>query len=518
MTDKKNDCFSARNPVTGEFLNTYYPETTENELNNAAEAAYGAFRSYRQTSPEQRAAFLEQISEDIMQQGENLIEMCMAETGLPHTRLTGERARTTGQLKMFAELIREGSWVDARIDTAIPDRKPVSKPDLRQIHIPVGVVAVFGAGNFPLAFSVAGGDTASALAAGCPVIVKAHPAHPGTSEMVGQAVLNAVKKTGMPDGVFSLIHGRENSTGLSLVTHPVVQAVGFTGSFRGGKALFDAAAKRPQPIPVYAEMGSTNPVFVLKGYPENRMVDIVSGLVASVTLGTGQFCTKPGLILLEESEHTELFLDIFTEKIRSSSVGTMLTTEIKERYLEGIASASSKQGITLPAKGTADSSFCGAPACVLQTTAACFFQYPELEEEIFGPCTLIVTCNRNEMLAIAEGLSGHLTASILCCENNHPELLNLSGILENKAGRVIFNGFPTGVEVCHSMHHGGPFPATTDVRSTSVGTAAVRRFTRPVCYQDCPQELLPEALRDDNPPGILRMVNGAYTRETLLNI
>ncbi|MCO6476178.1 MAG: aldehyde dehydrogenase (NADP(+)), partial [Phaeodactylibacter sp.] len=409
-----------------------------------------------------------------------------------------------------------GWWADVRIDTAQPDREPVPKPDVRQMHLPLGPVGIFGASNFPLAFSVAGGDTASALAAGCPVVVKGHPLHPGTSELVGRAILAAAQKTGMPDGVFSLVQGASNEVGMALVRHPGITAIGFTGSFRGGKAIFDAANRRPAPIPVFAEMGSSNPVFILPGALKERKEKIAQGLAGSLTLGVGQFCTNPGLVVTSGQEDTQDFLQILGGQVKAIALGAMLAAGIRNNYLAGIEQLSSFKGVGLVASGSRTEGENSVPPMVFSTSAATFLGDKTLAEEVFGPSTLNVSAgSKAELLKVAESLDGHLTATIHGTEEELAEYAGLISILERKVGRIIFNGFPTGVEVCPAMMHGGPFPATTAPQTTSVGTAAIRRFARPVCYQDFPQAALPMPLRDDNPLKIWRLVDGEWTKAPL---
>lgn len=500
--------FNAINPVTGATLEGQYAEATVAEIIQAVELAEKAFLTYRHFNNGQRAEFLEAIAEQILALGSNLINRAMAETALPQARLEGERGRTVGQLRLFASVVREGSWVDARIDPALPDRQPLPRSDIRQMLQPMGPVAVFGASNFPLAFSVAGGDTASALAAGCTVVIKGHPAHPGTSEMVFRAMLTAAEQTGMPDGVVSLIHGAGHQPGMQLVQHPLIQAVGFTGSFRGGKALFDLANQRPVPIPVFAEMGSTNPVFILPGALKERSTKIAEGLAASVTLGVGQFCTNPGLVLLEKSDG-QPFKSSLAGQIESHPGGTMLTENIRKAYLSGLDRLKSSPGVSVLSEGSPADTASGAPAKIFTTTARELMDHPELAEEVFGPSSLLVEASeKSELLAAANALEGHLTASVHGTPEDLTEYAGLLRILERKVGRIIINGFPTGVEVCHAMVHGGPFPATTNTQSTSVGTNAIHRFARPVCYQDFPDNLLPEALKAGNPLGIWRLVDG----------
>jgi NADP-dependent aldehyde dehydrogenase len=514
LSAEGREIFYAENPSLGKKLEPAFHEATESEINNAVSKAHEAFQGYRLKSGKERAAFLESIAEEILSLGDELIKRCMEETGLPEARLTGERMRTVNQLKLFAALLREGSWVDARIDTADPDRKPLPKPDLRSMHRALGAVAVFGASNFPLAFSVAGGDTASALAAGCTVVVKGHPAHPGTCELIGLAIQSAVRKTGMPAGTFSLVHGKTTVVGLALVRHPMIQAIGFTGSYRGGKALFDEANKRAVPIPVYAEMGSTNPVFILPGALKERNESIAKDLATSVTAGTGQFCTNPGLVILESSEDEKKFIKALKENVVAIEAGTMLTSDINNTYKSKIDKLSKTPKVNLLAKGKeSDGVGHKATAYVLQTSASDFFDNHDLEEEVFGPSTLAVAANtKDELLKAARKLHGHLTATIHATPEDLDNYAELITELEQKVGRIILNGYPTGVEVAHAMVHGGPFPATTDSRSTSVGTMAINRFARPVCYQNFPEKFLPLELRDNNPLKIMRLVNGQRTQ------
>jgi len=490
--------FTGVNPATGEDLPTTFTEATTSEVAEAASAAGKAFDAYRATTPKQRATFLEAIAEEILALGDELLERASSETALPApTRLTGERGRTCNQLKLFAAVVRDGSWVDARIDHGDPERTPFPKPDVRSCLNAIGPVAVFGASNFPLAFSTAGGDTASALAAGCPVVCKAHPAHPGASELVSRAILAAAKKTGMPDGVYSMVHGGVEA-GLALVNDPHIKAVGFTGSLGGGRAIYNAAAARPEPIPVYAEMGSINPVFMLPGAVAERAEAIGSGLAGSITLGVGQFCTNPGLILAEPGEATQSLVASTVSALNESADGTMLTAGIHAAYEAGVSSLATKtERLTTPGQ-----------AAFFQTDAPTFLSSPELSHEVFGPSSLLVTGSRAELLKIAENLEGHLTATIHGTEDDLANAADLIAVLEKKVGRIVINGFPTGVEVCHAMVHGGPYPATTDPRSTSVGPGAILRFARPVCYQNMPDALLPAALREANPEGLNRLVDG----------
>jgi 2,5-dioxopentanoate dehydrogenase len=514
--DSGSYTFVAVNPNTQEALDTTFHEASEEEVNRAMTLAAEAFLTYRRMATEKRAAFLDRAAEEILNLGDELIHRGMAETALPEARLVGERGRTMGQLKMFAGLIREGSWVDARIDQADPGRAPLPKPDTRLMLQAVGPVVVFGASNFPLAFSAAGGDTASALAAGCPVVVKAHRSHPGTAELVGRALLKAARETGMPEGVFSLIHGRGRQVGEALVKHPAAKAVGFTGSLAGGRALFDLAAARPEPIPVYAEMGSLNPVFVLPGALAERGDAIAEGLLTSVTMGVGQFCTNPGLVLGLSGDNLNKLVNKSAQLFGEAKPATMLNAGICEAYQLGVSTLSNTEGVAVAGKSrtVANPKKTEAAPHVFSTDFKTFMAQPALSHEVFGPSTLVVNCgSKADLEAVARNLDGHLTATFHGTEADMAEYQELIAIVEEKVGRLIFNAFPTGVEVCASMHHGGPYPATTDGRSTSVGTAAVLRFARLVCYQGFPQNSLPPELQNANPRGILRLVNGAYSRD-----
>lgn len=490
---------------------THFDEASAADVDRALDAAGGAFEAYRHLHADARAAFLDRIATGI-EHDPDLIEVAHAETSLPVQRLAGERARTAGQLRMFGALVREGSWVEARIDRALPERSPVPRPDIRRMLVPLGPVAVFGASNFPLAFSVAGGDTASALAAGCPVVVKAHPAHPGTSELAARAIMMAAHQSGIPAGVFSLLQSTRNDLARTLVQHPLVKAVGFTGSLRAGRALFDAAAARPQPIPVYAEMGSVNPVFILPGAIAERAPAIADGLKDSVTLGVGQFCTNPGLTIGIGDQRFDDLVNQLEARMRSAASGPMLTPAICRAYDAGIVRLSGIEGVLAwRSSATAPESH-GLPSLFV-TNADVFLRHHEIAEEVFGPSTVVIRCDSRETLyRVAERLDGQLTATVHGTAADLEEHAPLISILENKAGRLIVNGFPTGVEVCPSMQHGGPYPATTDARSTSVGTAAINRFARPVAYQGFPQSLLPPELRDGNPRGIWRLVDGELTK------
>ena len=510
--------FQAVSPLDGALLEPAFEAADNVCIANATRLAEQAALTFAQAPAETRATFLEQIAEEILTLGDTLLQRAHLETGLPLDRLTGERGRTVSQLQLFARHLREGSWCEATIDTALPDRKPLPKPDLRRIRTALGPVAVFGASNFPLAFSVAGGDSASALAAGCPVIVKAHPAHPGTSELVASAIAEAARKLHLPEGVFSLLHGHSPQTSLQLVIDPRLQAVGFTGSQRAGRALFDAASQRPAPIPVFAEMSSLNPVFLFPGALRKRGAQIAEGLKNSVTLGVGQFCTKPGLVIVPEGAEAEEFIEHLSALFQSALPGTLLTSAIRDSFAEGAVHLANVPGVSVLACSSTPpnpSATQAAPVALL-TTADIFLREPILHGEVFGPLTLLLKArSTDQFLELASCLEGQLTASLHLEDEERPLGKALIDQLQMKAGRLLINGFPTGVEVTQAMQHGGPYPASSDSRFTSVGTAAIQRWTRPVSFQNFPAALLPEELRDENPRNLLRCINGTFTRDPL---
>lgn len=497
----------AVNPATGEALEPQYVSATEAEVARALELAAEAFPIYSRKSGKERGVFLRAIAEEIEADVEAIAARGPLETGLPEARLRGETARTTGQLRLFAALVEEGSWVDARIERAQPDRQPLPKVDLRSMLRPLGPVTVFCASNFPMAFSVAGGDTASALAAGCPVVVKAHSSHPGTAEIVGAAVRRAVEKTGMPEGVFSLLYGGGRDVGIAVVEHTAIKAVGFTGSRAGGTALMAAAAARPEPIPVYAEMSSINPVVFLPGVLAAKGEALAEALYGSLTMGVGQFCTNPGLIFVEES-NSAAFLAKLKSLTEAGTPGVMLNAGICEAYRSATAALEKKSAVKVLARAAAEAGHGQGAPIVFQTNVTDFLADHDLCAEMFGPATLVVTGSVAEITNAIAKLEGQLTASLHGTEEEIANAPCLLAALEGRSGRVIFNGFPTGVEVCHSMVHGGPFPSTSDGRSTSVGTMAVYRFTRAISWQSAPQGSLPAELQDANPAGIWRMVDG----------
>ncbi|WP_102142221.1 aldehyde dehydrogenase (NADP(+)) [Mycobacterium hubeiense] len=499
-------------PTTGSVLEPAYRYGDASHVEAACAAAAEAFAEYRSAPSERRASFLETIADNIEAIRDQVVARAVAETGLPEARLTGEVGRTTGQLRMFAAVLREGSWNGARIDPAMPDRTPLPRPDIRQRSIALGPVAVFGASNFPLAFSVAGGDTASALAAGCPVVVKAHDAHPGTSELVGRAVTDAVRSSGFPAGTFSLLYGFGPELGTALVTDPRIKAVGFTGSRSGGMALVAAAAARPEPIPVYAEMSSINPVFLLSGALANRAADIGRAFVASLTMGSGQFCTNPGLVIAVDGPELDTFIAAARDALAESEPAAMLTPAIAENFRRGVEALQGEADLI--ARSAAKDAPTVCPAALFSTDAASLLASEKLQAEVFGAASLVVRCaDGDEMRKVAANIEGQLTATVHADDADHDEARELLPILELKAGRILFNGWPTGVEVGYAMVHGGPFPATSDSRSTSVGARAIERFLRPVCYQDVPTPLLPSPIADGNPERLWRRIDGNLTKD-----
>ena len=506
--------FQAMNPATGQALDGTFHTASAAEVRRAAELAREAAAVLAGTSPSERAAFLRAVADELESARPDIVARMPLETALPEGRANGELGRTIGQLRMFADLVEEGSWVDARLESAQPDRAPVPKPDLRYMRIALGPVAVFGASNFPLAFSVAGGDTASAFAAGCPVVAVSHFAHPGTSEIVGSAIQRAVKASGLPEGTFSLLQGTGQDVGIPLVDHPAIKAVGFTGSRFGGLAIAERAAARKEPIPVFAEMSSINPIVIRPHALKTRRDALVAGLAGSVSLGVGQFCTNPGLVLLPAGADAEAFIQDFAAAMDDSKGGTALHAGITKAYNEATQARASHANVETLASTANDTDKNRVNPWVFRTTAAALLADESLTGEAFGPSTTIVTYDGDaELTRVIASLEGQLTMTIQADPADHPMDAGVVRAMQERCGRLIVNGFPTGVEVCSAMVHGGPFPATTDARSTSVGTAAIERFSRPFCFQDVPQDLLPEALRDGNPLGIWRLVDGERTKE-----
>jgi len=498
----------AFNPATNEKFGPDFGVGGAAEIDQACLLAEQAFDRYRACGTEQRAQFLESIASGILALGAELISRASQESGLPAVRLMIERSRTVAQLRLFAQIARSGQYLGTTLDAALPDRIP-PRPDLRLRKIALGPVAVFGASNFPLAFSVAGGDTAAAFAAGCPVVVKAHGAHLGTSELVGRVIQAAAASCGLPEGVFSLLIGDGNQFGQALISHPAIKAVAFTGSRQGGLALMQAAALRREPIPVYAEMSCINPMFLLPAALAARAASIAAGFVEALVTGVGQFCTNPGLLLAIEGEALAQFQLAAVNALQGKAAGTMLTAGIGSAYAGGVGRLSETAGVSTLGKGLAAKAGCAAQAALFATDAATFLATPQLEDENFGPSALIVACkNAEEMRAVAEALSGQLTATLHMDQADHELARKLLPTLERKAGRILVNAYPTGVEVSHAMVHGGPFPASSDSRSTAVGASAIERFLRPVCYQDLPALLMPLELQDENPLGLWRTRNG----------
>ncbi len=497
-------CGQAVNPTTGEALAPVYLSATPDEVEQALALAAAAFPVYSNLPGKTRAAFLRKIAEKIEAVVEDIVIRGPQETALPEPRMRGETGRTTGQLRLFATLLEEGSWVDARIERAQPDRQPIPKVDLRSMLRPFGPVAVFCASNFPLAFSVAGGDTASALAAGCPVVVIAHSSHPGCAEIVANAVIAAAKECGMPEGVFSVLYGGGRTVGQAVVKHPVIQAVGFTGSRAAGTALMDTAAKRPQPIPVYAEMSSINPIVFLPGALAKGETALAEAYYGSLTLGAGQFCTNPGLVFLPEGQGDE-FLAKLKSLVEVGSPSTMLNAAICKAFSDATESFSNISGVNVLALSSAEKKQGQCAPAVFVVEIEDFLKNEHLQAEMFGPGALIVRGSTAQIEAAIARLEGQLTATVHGTTEELTQYTSLVNALQQRAGRLIFNGFPTGVEVCSSMVHGGPFPATSDGRSTSVGTMAIYRFCRAIAWQSFPDAALPLELQEGNPLGIRRM-------------
>ena len=493
-----------------------FKDSTAAEIETIMQDAWQAFHVYRKMSLKQRADFMRCIGREMESLGDELIQTAMQETNLPEARLRGERVRTIFQLNSYADFCEGGQWLDARIDTAVPTKAP-PKPDIRKMLVPVGPVVVFGASNFPFAYSTAGGDTACAFAAGCPVIVKAHPAHAKTSELVSGAIMKAASASNMPKGVFAHVHGGSIAVGEALVKHPYTKAVGFTGSFAGGKQLFDWGNQRKEPIPVFAEMGSVNPVFLLPEKTKSTAADIAKQYAASITLGSGQFCTNPGIIIGIDNDDLKTFMDILSAEIELIQPAPMLHAGIYKNYVKKKGAALSQAGVeTLSAVANPDSGLLGKPA-IASTTAKVFLSNPLLHQEVFGPYSIIIRCtDMKEMKEVALQLEGQLTATLMATENDIIQNNELVEAIKNICGRFILNGVPTGVEVCLSMQHGGPFPATTDSRFTSVGADGIKRFARPIAFQNWPDNLLPDELKNDNPLNIWRTVDNELQKAKLI--
>lgn len=516
LSARGSEKIQAIDPATGQSLSGDFYVATEVEINDTMRKAQSAFELYSKFSGEKKATFLEAIADEIMSLDTQLVQRTMAETALPEARIIGERGRTVNQLRLFATLLRDGSWVDASIDTAMPDREPLPKPDIRKMSTPVGPVVVFAASNFPLAFSTAGGDTASALAAGNPVIMKAHGSHLGTNELVADAISRAAEKTGMPDGVFSSLQGSGFLIGQQLVKHSITKSVAFTGSYSGGKALYDTAAQRDEPIPVFAEMGSINPVVVLPEKLKKDSQELAKEYATSITLGVGQFCTNPGLLIGLESDELTQFISLLGSEVESIKPAVMLNEGISQSYHKSKESVLKLEGVEVIAETELEDLLNGGNPTIATVRARDFINRSALQNEVFGPYSLVVQCvDRIELDQVIEHLHGQLTATVMGTDKDVDDFTESIQLLSKKAGRLIFNGVPTGVEVCYSMQHGGPFPASTDARFTSVGTEAIKRFVRPLAFQNAPQSFLPDELKDSNPMGIWRKVNGEMSNKPI---
>mgnify|MGYP005989585313 CR=1 FL=1 len=516
LSAKGNTTYTTFNPQTNTENKNVFTEATSEEINQAAELAQRAFQSYSKKSGKEKAVFLRAIASEIESLGEVLIDVYTSESGLPAGRAMGERGRTLGQLRAFATHIEEGSWVAATIDTAQPERQPLPKVDLRKMNVPLGPIVVFGASNFPLAFSTAGGDTAAALAAGCPVIVKSHPMHAGTGELVSSAIIKAAEKTGMPNGVFSNLNSSGIEVGQQLVKHSQVKGVGFTGSIRGGRALFDLAAQRAEPIPVFAEMGSINPVIMLPEVLQTKATDWAKTYAGSITLGSGQFCTNPGLLLAIKGDGLNEFSQTLAEEIVKIEPSCMLHPNIVGAYNSNKSKAIAQEGLKVLADFDGDSKTNYGRQIVSKVDGATFLANPTLHQEVFGPFSLVVECeNKNQLAQIVSKLEGQLTGTIIATDNELSSNQEIVSAIQNRVGRIIFNGVPTGVEVCPSMQHGGPYPASTDSRFTAVGVDSIKRWVRPFSFQSWPNSLLPNELKNENPLGILRNINGIISTDKI---
>lgn len=501
--------FHAIDPATGAVLEPGFASAEPRDVEQACLLAEEASGRFAMLPPEERARFLEAIADGIVEIGDDLILRAMLETGLSRARLEGERARTIGQLRLFAQVVRQGDWLDATIDSAMPDRQPLPRPDIRRMNVALGPVAVFGASNFPLAFSVAGGDTASALAAGCPVVVKGHPAHPGTGELVARAVRRAIKTCGLPEGIFSYLPGPSIELGGALVADPRIKAVGFTGSHAGGLALVRIAADRPEPIPVYAEMSSINPVILLPAALQADAEALGGAFVQSLTMGAGQFCTNPGLLIGIAGDALERFADAAANALSDAQPSTMLTPGIHMNFERGVDALERHKAVSVIARGSVGEGPNQAHGALFRTDANAFLADRALSHEVFGSSSILVECrDLDEVRRVLESLEGQLTVTAMMADKDQMAVTDLLPLLVRKTGRVLANGWPTGVEVGHAMVHGGPYPATSDGRTTSVGSLAIARFLRPVCFQQLPDQVLPEALQNSNPWRIQRRIDG----------
>ena len=509
--------FNAINPVSGESLEPAFHEATQDEINSALALAKSASDFLRKSSGADRKRLLDAIAEEMEADADNIKNRVGEETGYPKPRLDGEFGRTVMQLRVFGKVAEEGDWVLSRIDTALPDRAPLPKPDLRRMLVPVGPVVIFGASNFPLAISVAGGDPASALAAGCPIVTKGHPSHPGSSELVARAVIRGVEKAGFPEGTFSMLQGATNETGKALVEHPDTRAVAFTGSLRGGRALFDIAASRPNPIPVYAEMGSVNPQFVFPGKLGEDPSQFAESLFGSVTMGNGQFCTCPSMVFVPEGEDLSKMTNRYLELVGESQGAALLNPGIADAFSQGVDQWKGIEGVEVLGEGSLEGTAVGAAPVIAKVSLEDFQKNPEpFMHEVFGPSTMFVACpDADSFVEASESFDGQLGSSIHCSNDEVSSASDLIGKIGEFSGRVCINSFPTGIEVCDSVHHGGPYPATTDAQHTSIGTAGISRWGRPISFQGTPDELLPDELKNGNPLGLMRLVDGKWTRDAV---
>ena len=508
-----NVTFQTFNPELNKKNDQIFYEASKDEINKSVELAKSAFNIYKKTTPKQRSNFINSIADEILLLTEELLEVYCNETGLPAGRSRGELKRTIGQLRSFADLVLDGSWVEASIDTAIPDREPIPKPDLRKMLIPLGPIVVFGASNFPLAYSTAGGDTASALAAGCPVIVKSHPMHAGTGEIVSRAIINAVEKNNMPDGVFSNLNSKDINVGVQLVNHPDVKAVGFTGSLKGGRSIYDLASKREIPIPVFAEMGSTNPIIIFPDKIENDYKSLASKLAKSITVGSGQFCTNPGMIISTKGNGMDKFIESLSSELNDIEPSCMLHPNILSAYKSNAHLATSDQDVAILFNSDNSSKENYPKHIIASVSSDNFIKKRKLHHEIFGPFSLIIQCeDLDDLRDVVGSIQGQLTGTIIGEKDEIQDNQDIIDLLGSRVGRIIFDGVPTGVEVCSSMLHGGPYPATTDSRYTAVGVHSIKRWVRPFSFQDFPDEALPDELKNNNPLNIKRNINGVVSR------
>ncbi len=514
LSAKGDKSYKTFNPQLNIENSTTFTEATSTEIEMACELAQSAFHRFKTYSGKDKALFLNTIADEILALDDELIQTYCSETGLPEGRAKGERGRTVGQLRMFANLVSEGSWVEATIDTAQPEREPMPRSDIRKMLVPLGPVVVFGASNFPLAYSTAGGDTAAAFASGCPVIVKSHPMHAGTGELVASAIIKAAEKTGMPNGVFSNINSSGIDVGVQLVKHPNVKAVGFTGSIKGGRALYDMASQRKEPIPVFAEMGSINPIIILPEALKNRADSLAKTYAGSITLGTGQFCTNPGLLLGIKGDELSGFIQNLSNEIVKIEPSSMLHPNIISAYENNKQKAISQPELQVTADYESEVKPNYAKQTLTTVNGSTFLKNPTLHQEVFGPYSIVVQCESAEQLeTIISNLEGQLTGTLIADNDEASNYSEVISALQNRVGRIIYNGVPTGVEVCDAMNHGGPYPSSTDSRFTAVGIHSIKRWVRPFSYQDWPNGLLPDELKNENPLGISRSLNGTFTNQ-----